>query len=55
MNKSLKIIHQRYKSNSNASNLNIEKNIYMNYSLNKIITKKKCGYYIIRKRFFSYK
>ena len=40
MNKSLKIIHQRYKSNSNASNLNIEKNLYMNYSNNKIITKK---------------
>ena len=40
MNKSLKIIHQRYKSNSNTSNINIEKNLYMNYSLNKIITKK---------------
>ena len=40
MNKSLKIIHQRYTSNSNISNINIEKNLYMNYSLNKIITKK---------------
>ena len=51
MNKSLKIIHQRYKSNSNASNLNIEKNIYMNYSLNKIITKKNADIKLLENAF----
>ena len=41
MNKSLKIIHQRYKSNvPNISNINMDKNNYINYSLSKIITKK---------------
>ena len=51
MNKSLKIIHQRYKSNSNASNLNIEKNLYMNYSLNKIITKKNADIKLLENAF----
>ena len=44
MNKSLKVIHQRYKSNNNVSNINninnIDKNINTNYSLSKIMTKK---------------
>ena len=39
MNKSLKIIHQRYKSNI-PNNINLEKNINMNYSLSKIISRK---------------
>ena len=38
MNKSLKVIHQRY--NSNIPNINIEKNVNINYSLSKIITRK---------------
>ncbi len=39
MNKSLKIIHQRYKSNI-PNNINLEKNFNMNYSLSKIISRK---------------
>ena len=39
MNKSLKVIHQRYKSNI-PNSINLEKNINMNYSLSKIISRK---------------
>ena len=39
MNKSLKIIHQRYKSNI-PNNINLEKNFNINYSLSKIISRK---------------
>ena len=42
MNKSLKTIHQRYKSNiiNLSNNINIDKNVNLNYSLSKIITRK---------------